>query len=117
MLLGSLGNAVAQAGSLLKLGLPLLALLFIQRSDIEVCAHVSSTSPLRLFASARAGLLAVSVAFQHLLPDGRFNSQGAFGKLIACEFLKGGFEERVDDGDLRPVVEPLHEALWFFLFG
>src|SRR5205814_354334 len=52
----------------LKLRLPRLPLLLVQRRDVKVCAHRSSTSLLRPFA--RPSGLAVAVALQHLGADG-----------------------------------------------
>src|ERR1035437_9643871 len=60
------------------------------------------------------GCLTVAVALQHLGADGFFD---LLDHLVPVALNRVAVVQRVDDVGLAPLVELLHEALWFFLFG
>ena len=60
--------------------------------------------------------LAVVVAFQHLLADGLLDHRDGLLINAFAVFSEGGIQGQ-DDGGIGPLIELLHEALWFILFG
>src|SRR5262245_3280403 len=67
---------------------------------------------------AWTGFLAVAIALQRFLPDGALDANDRIGPVLRVFFEDvGAIEQKVNDVDLCPRVELLHEALWLFLFG
>src|SRR5579883_2088400 len=63
----------------------------------------------------RSGRLAVAIAVQHLLANGRLDAVAGLRPLLVF-VLREGVHQRIDDVGHRPLVELFHEAR-LFLFG